>query len=54
MAGIKKRDTWRGLFKKFNILPLIYEYLGGCTYTEKHTYVLTASGLATFFGPLGE
>jgi hypothetical protein len=26
MAGIKKRDAWRELLKKFNILPLVYEY----------------------------
>ena len=54
MAGINKRDAWRELLKRFNILPLVYEYLGGCTNTEKHTYLYTASGIATFFGPLGE
>jgi hypothetical protein len=54
MAGIKKRDAWRKSFKKFNILPLVYECLVGCTNTEKHTYLFTACGIATFFGPLGD
>jgi hypothetical protein len=49
-----KRDAWRQLFKKFNKLPLVYEYLGGCTNTEKHTYLLTACGIATFIGRFGE
>jgi hypothetical protein len=53
MAGIKKRDAWRELMKKFNILPHVYEYLGGYTNTEIHTYLYTASGITTFFGPLG-
>jgi len=54
MAGIKKRDAWRELLKKFNILPLVYEYLGSYINTEKHTCLHTASGIATFFGPLDE